>query len=168
MRRRVATWRSAVISGIPTIVLHGVTSGDAWLLWAERIDLYDDSTWRASTPEAAPVASHETTDAANAPVVVATMPRTISQHPFAASLVDLQDRLGPSLKGCEVKERDALHLRLPHRGGDASRQPAPGLVLATQLALPVPNAEDLILGDTEVPCLEIDAATALPDCRHAL
>ena len=161
MRRRVATWRSAVISGIPTIVLHGVTSGDAWLLWAERIDLYDDSAWKASTPEAAPVPSDETADTASAPVVVATMPRTISKHPFAASLVDLQDRLGPFLKDCEVKERDALQLRLPHRGGDGSRQPVPGLVLATQLALPVPNAEDLILGDTEVPCLEIDAATAV-------
>ncbi|MFB0986198.1 MAG: hypothetical protein QMB94_07840, partial [Phycisphaerales bacterium] len=92
---------------------------------------------------------------------MATEPRAIPLHPFAASLEDLRDRLGSSLQGCEPAAQQVLRLRLPHRGGGESRQPVPGLVVATRLGLAVPDSDDLILAETEVPCLQIDAATAV-------
>ena len=140
-----------------------MTSGDAWFLWGERVDLYDDSAWKSS---GAPATSDSDSDSANTdsssnPTVVATKTRTTPLHPFAASIEDLRERLGSSLQNAEVPSKQPLHLLLPHRGDGESRQPVPGLAVATKLALAVPNAEDLSLVETEVPCLQIDAATAV-------
>ena len=152
-RHIVATWRSPVIFGTPTIVLHGVIKGDAWLLWGEQGDRLKDPN-----PASAEALTTSTVEGDGA---VATAEATVAKHPFAASHETLRAALDGILADDRMKPVEDVVLRLPHTRNETTETPVPGLALATRLAIDTPDTEDLHLAETIVPCIEIDATTAV-------
>ncbi len=151
-RHHVATWRSPVISGTPTIVLHGVIKDDAWLLWGEQGDRLQDPS---------PASTGTSTASAEGDGAVATVEATVARHPFAASREALRMALDGVLADDRMKVAEDVVLRLPHDRNENTETPVPGLALATRLAIDTPDTEDLHLAETVVPCIEIDASTAV-------
>ena len=124
---------------------------EAWLLWGEHGD-------RLANVDAS------TADATSTPKEgggVATAETTVARHPFAATAAEIRVALAGTLAEESMKPREDVVLRLPHDRHETGETPVPGLALATRLAIDAPDTEDLHLAETAVPCVEIDATTAV-------
>ncbi|MCP4937843.1 MAG: hypothetical protein GY921_01550, partial [Phycisphaeraceae bacterium] len=125
---------------------------DAWLLWGEQGDRLQDPS---------PASTGTSTASAEGDGAVATVEATVARHPFAASREALRNALDGVLADDRMKVAEDVVLRLPHDRNENTETPVPGLALATRLAIDTPDTEDLHLAETVVPCIEIDASTAV-------